>query len=92
MTEPIEILQQIIDLLVHLSEKELLSQYLTTSATFFKTQYKEHVLPLTTIVLHMIWHLYLEDSQNLITQSKHIKRLMVYHVYNANFHTACVIK
>ena len=44
VAEPIEVLQQIIDSLVHSTEKEILSKYLTATATFLKTRYQQHVL------------------------------------------------
>ena len=44
VVEPIEILQQIVDSLVHSTEKETLSRYLTASATFLKTWYQERAL------------------------------------------------
>jgi len=44
VAEPIEILQQIIESLVHSTEKETLSRYLTATATFLKTRYQKYVL------------------------------------------------
>ena len=44
VTEPIEVLQEIINTLVHPSQKETLSEYLSAMSTFLKYRYNLHVL------------------------------------------------
>ena len=44
VTEPVEILQQVVNSLVHTTEKELLTQYITAASTFLKSRYQKHVL------------------------------------------------
>ena len=44
VTEPVEMLQQIVDTLVHTIEKEILSRYIAVTTTFLKTKYQKHVL------------------------------------------------
>ena len=36
VTEPVEILQQVVDTLVHTTEKEMQSRYIVVTATFWK--------------------------------------------------------
>ena len=43
-TEPVELLQQIVNSLVHTTEKDLLTQYITAASTFLKSRYQKHVL------------------------------------------------
>ena len=44
VTEPIEILQEIIDAMICGTEKEMFTTYLTATATFLKYRYNLHVL------------------------------------------------
>ena len=44
VTEPVELLQQVVNSLVHTTEKDLLTQYITAASTFLKSQYQKHVL------------------------------------------------
>ena len=44
VTEPVQILQQIVDSLVHITERDRLSQYITPMANFLKTRNQHHVL------------------------------------------------
>ena len=44
VTEPVQILQQVVDSLVHITERDTFAQYITATATFLKTRYQHHVL------------------------------------------------
>ena len=42
VTEAVELLQQIVNTLVHITEKDLLSQYIAAAARFLKSRYQKH--------------------------------------------------
>ena len=44
VAEPVEMLQEVVDTLVHTTDKELLSRYIAATATFLKSRYQKHVL------------------------------------------------
>ena len=44
MTEPIELLQHIIDTLIHTTEHDTFTTYLNVTSTFLKTRYQQHAL------------------------------------------------
>ena len=44
VTEPVELLQQVVNSLVHTTEKDILTQYITAASTFLKSRYQKHVL------------------------------------------------
>ena len=44
VAEPVEMLQEIVETLVHTTDKDLLSQYIAATATFLKSRYQKHVL------------------------------------------------
>ena len=43
VTEPIEVLQDIVDSMIHTSKKDKLTKYLTATATFLKYRFNYHV-------------------------------------------------
>ena len=44
VAEPVEMLQEVVETLVHTTDKDFQSRYIAATATFLKSQYQKHVL------------------------------------------------
>ena len=74
MIKPVQVFPQIVDSLVHFTERDALSQYITRIATFMKTWYKHHILRTSDdCVTHDMKYI-MGDILHIVIQLRHPRR------------------